>query len=83
VDDFRKPDEYVIFELFVGVSYRQYFQLFGMGNTCRKIGGQAITWPPATPMPRRSENVLAYLEREEDCIANFNDLLAKSNLQPV
>jgi cytidine deaminase len=73
----------VSFRSFVGLSPRQYFRLFSVGDAPRKEGSKVKKWKPEDAAPRLAESPFAYLPREEEQLTTFDNLLAKYNLIPV
>lgn len=76
-------DRRVSFDSFLGVSPRQYFRLFSVGDLPRKEAGKAVKWDPATAVPRLAESPFAYLAREEEELDSFDNLLTEHRLTPV
>jgi len=68
----------VAFQSFIGVSPRQYFRLFSLGDSSRKEGTNVKKWIPQESAPRYAESPFAYLQREVEELDVF-DLLLKSH----
>jgi deoxycytidylate deaminase len=75
--------KHVCFKSFVGVSPRQYFSLFSVGESVRKEGSKVKKWKPEGASPRLAETPFAYLPREADRLVTFDKLLKRNNLYPV
>ena len=73
----------VTFEPFVGISFRQYFQLFSMAGIERKINGTLTPWAPERATPRYTEHHSAYLAREALALARLQSLLASAGVAPL
>src|SRR5208337_1317633 len=73
----------VCFIFFVGVSPRQYFSLFSVGDLVRKEGSKVKKWKPEDASPRLADTPFAYLPREEETLVTFDKLLKKINLSLV
>jgi cytidine deaminase len=74
---------YVNFEPFVGISYRQYFSLFSMGDIERKVNGTLAQWIPEVAIPRYSEHPSAYLSREISALSRFDNSLKRAEMSPL
>jgi cytidine deaminase len=68
----------VAFHSFIGVSPRQYFRLFSLGDSSRKEGINVKKWISQESAPRFAESPFAYLKREVEELGVF-DLLLKSH----
>jgi cytidine deaminase len=75
--------EHVSFKSFVGVSPRQYFSLFSVGESVRKEGSKVKKWKAEDASPRLAETPFAYLPREAETLVTFDTLLKETNLFPV
>jgi len=73
----------VRFEPFVGISFRQYFSLFSMGNIERKSNGSRAEWQPRQATLRYHEHPSAYLARETEALGRFQELLRRAGIEPV
>jgi deoxycytidylate deaminase len=76
-DDDRKR---VTFNFFVGVSPRQYFTLFSLGDSSRKEGGKVKKWKADNAIPRLVDTPFAYLSHEEEALEVLDSLLKKTKL---
>jgi cytidine deaminase len=79
----KEDKNHVCFKSFVGVSPRQYFSLFSVGDLARKERSKVKKWKPEDASPRLAETPFAYLPREEETLVTFDKLLKKINLSLV
>ncbi len=77
------PGRAVRFEPFVGISFRQYFSLFSVGNVERKVNGSLTQWVPEVALPRYYEHPFACLARERNALGRLEQRLHQAGLEPV
>jgi deoxycytidylate deaminase len=77
----RSSTQYVCFEPFVGVSPRQYFDLFSIGAINRKENAVVVEWHPKNAVPRLKTSPLAYMRREGDALVEFEKAITAAGLQ--
>jgi cytidine deaminase len=74
---------HVSFNSLVGVSPRQYFSLFSVGEAVRKEGSKVKKWKAEDASPRLAETPFAYLPREAEMLGTLDNLLKQTNLSVV